>query len=252
MTPTVQLYTGKEKQSGDSILADIARACLQIPFTSENPKLFVHLDHSHIEIHIRKDAFLSDLGLRNTAIDAGLLIHAIRSMMLNMHYEPIADYEVIEKSTVRIARIALGMPLEADFQHKITYTGSIINTSKAIESGATDEGILRELQTILIERQLFVQRNNSKIMQPNQPNYVIIGAYFHLGGWIETGMMIGNALEKVNKKLKTKLSICTSCACSHEVPVQDRNRGRYVLAGIQTRASVFPTQSDRNILDYFV
>lgn len=252
MVTTTPLFNISEKKMGNQLLMDIAQACLKSTFVSDNPKLFVHIDHSHIEIHIRKDALLDDHILRETSIDAGLLIFAIRSMMIHLHYEPIADYELIEKGTIRVARIALGTPIESERLNHLTYYE---NSNYPVEHAnvhiSREDQIIHEMQHILIEKLLYIQRNNSKINSGNQPEFVIIGSYFHLGGWIEVGMKIGKAIELVNKKLKTKLTVCSASKSAHEMPQQDRNRGRTVLAGISLLTHT-NTITDREIMDYFV
>ena len=70
-------YRAVEKKVRNQLLQDIAQASLHTDFISESPHFFIHVDHSFIEIHIRKDTFSNDHILRNTALDTGILIPGI-------------------------------------------------------------------------------------------------------------------------------------------------------------------------------
>jgi hypothetical protein len=252
MLSVVEKFKAFEKKNSNHLLLDIAQACLQTPFISEAPKFFVHVDHSFIEIHIRKDAFSNDQILRDTAIDAGILINAILGLMMKLGHETITDFEMKESGTIRVARISMGVNFTDEMQHKINYTrNTMYGLSQAMQLGSKEESIKRELQGILIERQLYVQQSNVNHVETQHAQFVILGAYFHLGGWMEAGMTIGKAMEHVNKTLNTKIHICNSSKCTHVVSEQDRNRGRFVLVGFSTE-NLDHKITKRELDDYFV
>ncbi len=250
MLSIVENYKAVEKKVSNQLLLDIAQASLQSDFVSDHPLFFVHVNHSFIEIHLRKDAFSNDQILRNTAIDTGILIHTIRSLMNQLGHESIADFEMKENDTIRVARISLGVNLTEEVQHRINFARDArYGMSQTMNSLNKDESIKRELQDILIERQLYVQQSNVSASQTNHSQFVILGAYFHLGGWIEAGMSIGKAFEQVNKTLAKKIHICCSAKCNHVVSEHDRNRGRFVLIGFSTQNLEYKIQK-RHIHDY--
>jgi len=252
MLSIVENYKAIEKKVSNQLLLDIAHASLQSDFVSDNPLFFVHVDHSFIEIHIRKDAFSNDHILRDTAIDTGILINAIRGLIMKLGHETITDFEMKERGTIRVARISLGVNFTDEMKHKINYTrNTMYGMSQAMQSVSKDESIKRELQGILIERQLYVQQSNVSQAKTNHAQFVILGAYFHLGGWIEAGMSIGKAMEHVKKTLNTNIHLCDSAKCTHVVSEQDRNRGRFVLVGFSTE-NLDHKIPKREIQDYFV
>lgn len=212
------------KKSANPILLDIAQAALQIPFITGEPKLFLYIDHNFIEVHLRKECLVNEIELRDTAIDVGMLINSIRTIILAIGFEPFLDLELKENGSIRVAKISIGQAVQTQIPNRMLepYFEAKLNTK---------ESLITYLQNLLIEKQLYVQRvddGSAKLAQ-----FAIIGAVYHLGGWLEMGMHLDRSLMQINKMSKIQLKLISSKASTHIVSTQDRNRGRRLIVCIK-------------------
>lgn len=212
------------KKSANPLLLDIAQAALQIQFITGEPKLFLHIDQNFIEVHLRKECLVNEIELRDTAIDVGMLINNIRTLIMTLGYEPFLDLELKENGSIRVAKICIGQPLKVSIPSKVFEPYFEIKQH-------SKESLFTSLQNLLIEKQLYLQRIDDGSTKSSQ--FAVIGAVYHLGGWLEVGMHLDRSLTQINKMSKSKLKLKSSKASTHIVSTQDRNRGRRLIACIK-------------------
>lgn len=234
----------------NQLLVDIAQAALHTRFISSNPKLFIHITHSFIEIHLRKDAFHYDSILRETALDAGILIDQLRRIIINLGYHPVMELELVENGTMRVARISLGTPIENHVQTRIARGYNLPNSYVHPSDSKTDR-LLAELQGRLIDRQMYVHKLHHCAQKKDDVHFAVVGAFYHLGGWLEVGMFVGKAINEINAKKNCQLFPKSCARCGFEVPVEDRQRGRTLLLTIEDNGTV-PATKDYDLLDFLV
>jgi hypothetical protein len=244
------IETQAKEKSYSQLLVDIAQAALHTRFISEKPKLFIHITHSFIEIHLRKDAFNHDYILRETAMDAGILIEQLRRVIMNLGYHPIMELELVENGTVRVARFSLGTPIENHLQSRISQ-GYSLPSGYLHSLESKTEHLLAELQGRLIDRQLYVHKIHHNAQQDEGLHFAVVGAFYHLGGWLEVGMIIGRAVTEINSKKNAQLFPISCANCAYEVPAQDRQRGRTLLLTIEDHGTM-PAMKEYDLLQFLV
>ncbi len=234
----------------NQLLVDIAQAALHTRFISSNPKFFIHISHHFIEIHLRKDAFHYDSILRETALDAGMLIEQLRRVIVNLGYHPIMELELVENGTMRVARFSLGTPIENHVQTRISQGYNLPNSCVHPSDSKTDR-LLAELQGRLIDRQLYVHKLHHSTQKKDDIHFAVVGAFYHLGGWLEVGMFVGKAISEINAKKNCQLYPISCASCGYDVPVQDRQRGRALLLTIEDNGAV-PATKAYDLLQFLV
>lgn len=239
----------QQKTRHQQLLIDIVNAALNTRFLNKKPHFLIQVGSIYIDIFINESDFHYDTILRDTAIDTGILINQISNVISNLGYNPIVDCQLIEKDRTRIARISLGPIINDSVQKRLSYGHTMLLNVTNPNVPQSDQ-LLGELQGQLIDRQIYVQKiipDNSK----KTPQFSIIGAFYHLGGWLEVGMAIQKAIVETNAKKTVNLYPVSGLKVPFDVQEIDRKRGRTLLMtiGNNGRKSANLTH---NLMDYLI
>ncbi|TNE74510.1 hypothetical protein EP331_01615 [bacterium] len=231
------------------LLIDISQAALHTRFLSKKPHFSVHINEYMIDVLINSEAFRNDTILKETAIDTGMLINQIRTVIINLGYNPVIDFQMIETNLVRIARISIGQSIENHLQRRLQI-GYDMHHAESYSHLPIQDQLLAELQGRLIDKQLYIQKINPVQPLDNQL-FGVIGAFYHLGGWIEVGMATNRSITETNNKKRVHLYAASGLRVPFEVPVHDRQRGRTLLLTINNNGDKSASKA-YDLLDYLI